>query len=366
MAWIEKFGHGGDLHTASEVFGIHSDEFLDYSANINPLGPPPALLERLTKELGNLIHYPDPAHRSLRTKLAHQLKLPSDCLLIGNGAAECMALAVQGLPIQKIGVIYPCFSEYTQLAAQHGKQVIGCYGKQDNLFKPDKEELRELFNGSDLVFIGHPNNPTGILYDMHELLEMAEWTKQTGTYMVVDEAFLDFIEPDRQPSLIARIEEYPLVLLIRSMTKFYAIPGLRLGYVVAHPSVIAQLRNKQVTWSVNQFALVAGEVCIDLPDYEIATRQLIARERAFLYEAIETKLGWQVWPGAANFLLIRLPHVLTADDLQWKLGRSAIMIRNCSVYPGLSVHDIRIAVRSNHENQRLLAALERINKGDAK
>jgi len=360
MSRLEPFGHGGDLVTASERFGIPPLQLLDFSANINPLGPPPSVCALLQNGLASAVHYPDPAHRSFRRALAERLNVPDTWLLPGNGAAECMALAILALQPETVGVIQPCFSEYETLSRQFGAQVAVCRGDEQRQFKPEREKLRRLFEEADLVFVGTPNNPTGLLWERCELMEMAAWTAQTGTYLAVDEAFLDFVPEESQHSLLRELDSLPRVILIRSLTKMYAIPGLRLGYAVAQPVLIERMKRKQVSWSVNGLALAAGEACLRERQYEAKTRALIEQERAFLREVIEQRLGWQVWPGEANFLLVRAPEGLTADWLQERLGAKGILIRNCSMYPGLTVRDFRIAVRTGEENQRLADALTEV------
>ncbi|GAB7387049.1 pyridoxal phosphate-dependent class II aminotransferase [Bacillaceae bacterium] len=357
MGWIEKYGHGGDRLTAAAAFGVEPESLLDFSANINPLGPPQGVLERLREAWSALTDYPDPAHRVFRRGLAEKLGVAPEAIVVGNGAAECMALAILALAPKRVGLVYPCFSEYGELARRFGASVNGIFGREERDFKPERSALYRLFAENDLVFLGHPNNPTGITYDRDELEEMASWTKRTGAYLVIDEAFLDFLPEAKQATLLHALDAYPRVILIRSLTKFYAIPGLRLGFAVARPSLASRLKEKQVTWSVNQFALLAGEACLKETAYAQRTRELIARERAYLIRAIRERFRWKVWPGEANFLLIRLPPPLKADDLQWALGRLGIMIRSCATYPGLTAHDFRIAVRTREENDRLLAAL---------
>jgi threonine-phosphate decarboxylase len=360
MGRLEPFGHGGDLVTAAERFGIAPSQLLDFSANINPLGPPESVREALQHGLASVVHYPDPAHRSFRRALARRLKVPETWLLPGNGAAECMALVILALQPGKVGVIQPCFSEYETLSRQFGAQVVACRGNERKLFKPEREELRRLFEEVELVFAGTPNNPTGLIWERSELLEMAAWTEETGTHLVVDEAFLDFVPEEKQHSLLDELDSLPRVILIRSMTKMYAIPGLRLGYAVAQPALIERMKQKQVSWSVNGLALAAGEACLRERLYEAKTRELIQAEKEFLIDVIGNQLGWQMWPGEANFLLVRAPEGLQAGQLQERLGAKGILIRNCSMYPGLTARDFRIAVRTREENLRLAAALKEI------
>lgn len=360
MEVLERYGHGGDLLTAAQRFDVAAGDFLDYSANINPLGMPDSVKQMLLASLGDVTRYPDPGHRVFRQALASRLNVPEECFLPANGAAEAMALAVLGLQPRTIGVVYPCFSEYAQLARQFGAQVVGICGMEENGYKPDMSELRRLFEETDMIFVGSPNNPTGIVYQPDELLQMADWAQQTKTWLVVDEAFLDFVEEERQYSLAGQLDRFPHVILMRSMTKMYAIPGLRLGYAIAHPEVIGRMREKQVSWSVNALALRAGELCLAEREYEQRTRDLIAEERAYLSGFIRGELGWTVWVGEANFLLLRLPAEMTAGQLQERLGKKGILIRSCAMYPGLTDHDVRIAVRGREENERLTSALREV------
>ncbi|MBN6186767.1 threonine-phosphate decarboxylase [Aneurinibacillus sp. BA2021] len=357
MSGIERFGHGGDVLTASALYGVDPDCLLDFSANINPLGPPPEALEAIKDEMRRIVHYPDPAHRRLIGALAEKYITAEETILIGNGAAECMALLLLALAPRKVGVTYPSFVEYGQLARQYGAEVIGCTGAAENGFLPSVAELEILLDEVDVLFVGHPNNPTGLSYDLESVRRLAVRAAEKKAYLVMDEAFIDFLPPDRQPTLLPDIVHYPHVILLRSMTKFYAIPGLRLGFTVAHPDLIARMKEKQIPWSVNRLALAAGEACCRIDAYEARTRGLIAAERQYLYARLSGDLQLVVWPGQANFLLARLPESWTAAALQQVLGKKGIMIRNCSMYPGLTPQDFRVAVRSREENDRLLAAL---------
>jgi len=362
MEVLEKYGHGGDWVSAAKRYGMPENGFLDYSANINPLGPPPSVMEALQSQLHEMTRYPDPAHRSFRQALGKRLKLEEDWLLPANGAAEAMALALLALTPKKVGVVYPCFSEYAQLSEQFGAQVIGCYGREEDGYKAEESQLRQLFEQTDLVFIGSPNNPTGILYTAEELQRMADWTSTTNTWLVVDEAFLDFVEEEKAYTLADSLSDYPRVILMRSMTKMYAIPGLRLGYAIAHPDVVARMKAKQVSWSVNALALLAGERCLEEVTYERETRKLISLEREYLRAFFQAELDWEVWSGEANFLLVRTSEGWTAQELQERLGKKGILIRSCAMYPGLTERDFRIAVRKREENVRLLDAFRNVSR----
>lgn len=357
MTLLEQFGHGGDLLTATNVFGLEGKKVLDFSANINPLGPPQSVMEGLKNQLESIIHYPDPGQRKLKNKLAEVLSVPSSQLVIGNGAAECMALVLLALKPKTVGVVYPCFSEYEQLSKAFGAKVEGCYGRDEDDLKPDMVELLRLISKVNLLFIGHPNNPTGTAYTLDELKQIADSAEKANTYVVIDEAFIDFLANGSDLTLLPYLENYQHMIIIRSMTKFYAIPGLRLGYAIANPELIGKMIVKQVTWSVNQLALMAGEYCLNEKAYADETITLITEQRQYVKSKIERELGWYVFDGQANYLLVRSQKTMQAQDLQWKLGQKGILIRSCSMYKGLTEHDFRIAIRSQEENNVLLHAL---------
>lgn len=355
---LERFGHGGDLESAAEIYGRSG--FLDFSANINPLGPPSSVMEQLKNALPSIIRYPDPGHRGLKELLGSKLGIRSDQLCIGNGAAECMALILLGLHPDQVGIVEPCFSEYRQLSEQFGAHVRSVYGTQANGWRAEAAEIEGLLQDVDLLFIGQPNNPNGIQYDLETMRRLAGEAERCGTYLVVDEAFIDFIPEEDRQTLQSELERYRHTILVRSMTKFYAIPGLRLGYAAAHPDVVQAMTSKQVTWSVNRLALLAGEACLNSgEDYERETIKLIAEQRAFLISGLR-KLGCKVSEGEANFLLIGLPAPWTAEKMQTEMGRRGVLIRSCAMYPGLGEEYVRVAVKAQDANQQLLKTMAEV------
>ncbi|MNH80027.1 Threonine-phosphate decarboxylase [compost metagenome] len=357
---LEVYGHGGDLETAASTYGRRAGDFIDFSSNINPLGPPPGLVDSLTEGLSSITRYPDPGHRQFKRMLAQKLGLDEAWISIGNGAAETMALILLALKPETVGIVEPCFSEYAALAEQFGSKVISVRGKDDHDFHADPEDMEQLIRKSDLVFLGQPNNPNGVQYRSEILRQYAHIAEREGTYLVLDEAFIDFIMPESRHSLVSDISLFPRLILVRSMTKFYAIPGLRLGYGIAHPDIIRAMTNKQVTWSVNQLALLAGQVCLASPPaYEAATISLITEERRRMREGMG-HLGCRTWAGEANFLLVRLPEGWTASRMQSELGKRGILIRSCAMYPGLEERDIRVAVKNETDNGRLLCEMQAV------
>lgn len=360
---LEKYGHGGDLLTASELYEEAGGTFLDFSANINPLGPPPAVLELLKTALSTVVAYPDPGHRRFKSLLAEDLGIDSSWLTVGNGAAESMALLLLAIVPKRVGIVEPCFSEYRELSVQFGAEVLSVQGTREQQFRAGVDEIAGLLEKVELLFLGQPNNPNGVQYAVDELRWLAQKAESCGTYLAVDEAFIDFIPEAERNTLLPELDQFPHTILVRSMTKFYAIPGLRLGFAISHPELAKAMTAKQVTWSVNGLALLAGEACLECGhEYERRTRELIKAERELLRQGL-MQLGCDVPPGEANFLLCGLPSSWSAAEMQTGLGRAGILVRSCAMYPGLGEEHIRVAVKGHEDNVRLLKQIGKILAG---
>lgn len=367
MANVERFGHGGDLLTASEIFQRGHDEWIDFSSNIYPYGPPgivkQVMLEMIEeREMPLLSRYPDPVCRELRQRIARFHGVSADRVLPGNGAAELIDLVIQAFQPSRVGVIDPSFAEYRQCAEKRNIPVEHLVTRWEEQFLPDHKEMAGLIQRTDMLFIGQPNNPTGHLYDSSQMMD---WLRQAGrfqTIMVVDEAFMDFVDPKEERSLISWVEEYPHLIVVRSMTKFFALPGLRLGYLVADETVISRIQKLQVPWSVNRLAQKVGCAVLQEEVYGKHARAVsdwLLKERTEMMGELSLLDGFEVFPGQANYLLVRLKQSgKTVHDLQSDLARQGLLVRSCSNYHGLDHHYFRIAVKKPEQNQLLRKALK--------
>jgi threonine-phosphate decarboxylase len=367
MASLERFGHGGDLLTASELFSRKQDEWIDFSSNIYPYGPPEIVKEVIQeaiedREMPVLSRYPDPACRGLKQAIARFHQISADMVLPGNGAAELIDLLIQAFRPSRVGVVDPSFVEYRQCARKRKIPVDHLVTGWEQQFLPSLEEMDRLLRRVDLLFIGYPNNPTGHLYDAGQMLE---WLRRAGRYqtiLVVDEAFMDFVEPGEDRSLISWVKAHPQLIVVRSMTKFFSLPGLRLGYLVADEAVISRIRTFQVPWSVNGLAQTIG--CAVLRDevYRPHARKVsewLETERETMIRELNRLDGFQVFPGVANYLLVRMSvNGKTVSDLQFELARKGVLIRSCSNYEGLEDDCFRIAVKKPEQNLLLRKTLE--------
>ncbi|PWW06504.1 L-threonine O-3-phosphate decarboxylase [Paenibacillus cellulosilyticus] len=355
---LERYGHGGDLVTASDLFGITADQFVDFSSNMNPFGPPAAVFAVMESRWRELDRYPDPAVRGLRSKLAQRHGINVDNVLCGNGAAELIDLAIRALrPNGGVGLAVPCFGEYADAAEKYGGHIVRVPMLEDDSFRLSVERVMEAALGDnrpEIWMIGSPNNPTGMTVDRELILKLLD----TEAFVVIDEAFLDFVPNEEAISLVQEAAKRPNLLVIRSMTKFYAIPGIRLGYAVGSADTIAKMRGLQTPWSVNSLAQWIGEAVLDDVEYEQRTRRWLTEERQWL-SADLGKLGCKVFDSVTNYLLVKLPDecAIDAAQLQQLMGQRGVLIRDASHFAGLDGRFIRLAVKLREQNERLIEAL---------
>ncbi|WP_159882698.1 cobyric acid synthase [Paenibacillus puerhi] len=352
---LERYGHGGDLWTAAELFGRPKDGFIDYSSNMNPLGPPDAVRTIMTERWRELIHYPDPAVRELTARLAAKHGVPPASVLVGNGAAELIDLAVRVLSPRVTGLVCPSFGEYGEAVERAGGSVYGIPTSEPDGFQLTLDAVREAAVRCDALILGHPNNPTGQVLPKPVRGWLADGAN--GTDVIVDEAFLDFTEDEEELTLARQAAKSPHLIVIRSMTKFYAVPGIRLGYAIAHPDVIARLRRLQVQWSVNALAQWIGLAALDDREYARRTLAWLAPAREKLIAGLR-RLGLKVYDSDVNFILFSVkPLGLKIAGLQREMGRRGVLLRDASTFAGLDDTFGRLAVKDEAGNLALLQVL---------
>jgi threonine-phosphate decarboxylase len=347
--WAASSGdrhHGAHYAEAARNLGRHPDGFLDFSANINPLGPPEAALSAGEEALhGEAGRYPDLHYTELRAALAGYLGVSVETVLPTNGGAEALFLAARAAangPGRKALILEPTFSEYATAARAAGFEILRVVARRPGTdFRLDFGVLEDL-EDVGLVFLCNPNNPTGDGVSREEVLRMAERIREAGAVLVVDEAFTDFA---RHLSVAPEIEEG--LSVARSFTKFFAIPGLRLGCLVTQDP--ERVRVFQPSWSVNAVAAAVGVAASRERVFAEATLAEVALRRRELFSALGGLPGIIAYPGAANFLLVRGPRGLAEE-----LAHRGILVRGCEPFRGLGPGFFRVAVRGAGENKRLV------------
>jgi threonine-phosphate decarboxylase len=344
--------HGGDVYHLARTLGVKVEDLLDFSANINPLGYPAGVPAAIQAALADLVHYPDRRGLDLRQVLAEYHGFSPAEVLLGNGSTELIYLVVRALRPGRALIVAPAFSEYQEALEVarvpyefHLTSEAGCF---------TLERLPEA-PGAELVFLANPASPSGALLTPESLLPWLKAWDAAGVHVALDEAFIDFVE---EASVKNHLRRFPRLMILRSFTKFFAIPGLRLGYLLAAPKLIASLAAFQEPWSVNTLAQAAGRACLEDLDYMARTRALVAEARRHLFEGLQALPGLTPFPGAANYLLVKLTLPgWTASRLRERLLSRGLIIRDAGNFTGLDEHYLRLAVRRREDNDRLLAAL---------
>ncbi|WP_228716764.1 threonine-phosphate decarboxylase CobD [Billgrantia pellis] len=351
--------HGGRPEQLLPRFGLAAKRcVIDFSANLNPLGPPSWLPERLAASLAELAVYPDPDYTAARQAIARTEGLAPGQIRLTNGGAEAIFLAAALLAKRgacRAVVVQPTFCEYER-ACRHYGIAVRHLGLEGESFELNGSRALDAMREADAVFLCRPNNPTGTLIAFDLIERMLAVGQRRGTTLVVDEAFIDFVTPDeRLTPLLAR---YANLLLLRSMTKLYAIPGLRLGYVMGEGSVVEQIARLQLPWSVNAPAAALAEPLLEDSDYLQRTQGWLAAERPWLQGELESQ-GLRVVPSRANFLLFQDRRSGTMPALLEHLARCGILARHTHGFMGLDGAWLRVAVRSRQENAELIEAVVR-------
>ena len=344
------------MHEAARRWGVDSDKVLDFSANINPLGPPPGILSAIENALtaGNLRAYPD-VHAFL-SAVVNKHRLIADEIVVGSGTASLIFAVMHALLPKRVLLLEPAFGEYARACAAVNAEVVPWLLKEEDGFAPDFATLVSELNERkfDLVILNSPHNPTGTLYPREALLSLIDAAERLGTVVVLDEAFGDYAS---QESLVSLTPAKPHLIVLRSLTKFYAMPGLRVGYAVCNSSLAQVMRRQIDPWSVSAIALEAGRAALSEDDFgaESCRANSTAREE---FAAALRGLGLVVFPSSANFLLAKLPE-RSGEDLQDWLEPERILIRKCVAFRGLGDAFIRLAVRTATDNMRLVSLIEK-------
>ncbi len=362
--------HGGNIAWAAALAGCAPSLILDFSASINPLGPPKSAIAAIKQQLKDLIAYPDPNYHQLRTALSQlHPTLTPDWILPGNGSAELLTWASRELSeLEETWLVTPAFSDYQralkafgakvreyplELQVEEGLQVgkLKVEGLENNL-QPLNLQPSNLG-----LLLNNPHNPTGQLFDR----ETIEPLIQKFALVVVDEAFMDFLPPDQQQSLIPMVQDYDNLVILRSLTKFYSLPGLRLGYCVAHPERLRRFSQWRDPWPVNVLAAAAAIAVVKDTEFQRQTWEWLPLVRSQLFQGLASLPGLRPYPSATNFLLVQSEQ--PSSGVQEKLlKQSRILIRDCLSFPELGDRYFRVAVRTQADNQRLLEGLKTIIK----
>jgi threonine-phosphate decarboxylase len=325
--------HGGDIFAIAAAQGWNWRDVADFSASINPLGPSPAVRTAICGAIDRIQHYPEREPKRLLEALGEKWGVHPDSVLVGNGASELIFFLARVFEKRAIFLAAPVFSEFHRAFPDAGLV---------SLRDP------ETWARDGILVITRPANPIGTSTELALLFRRLQRSREP---LVVDESFLEF---SGLPSSSTLLTMFPQLIVLRSLTKFYALPGLRLGALVGNASVLTEWRKRREPWQVNVLAEEAGLAGLRDSHHAQATLDFVREERDFLFGEIEKISGASPHPSDANFLYVTLSY--RAQELVGHLLRSKILVRNCACWPGLTGEAIRVAVRTRSENERLVEA----------
>ena len=366
--------HGGNIFQFAHEQRIEPYEVVDFSANINPLGPSQRGLDALNAQLRYISHYPDATNDDVLNAIADTYGMDKHQITVGNGAAELL-YAICRLPgYTGAFVPAPGFSEYKE-ALEASKIPV-----RDIFYRPREDDNGQPYfevpylaletfaaelkgqDGRIIVFLGNPNNPDGTLLDKDHIRTVASMLKDANSLLVIDESFIDFVgnDPlqDNEYSMRSLVNEFDNIIVVHSFTKFYAVPGLRIGAAFTNKTLITQLQQYIPSWSVNTLAQAYTKAALNDVDYIKRTKQELNEERAFMYNALDAIEGITVYPPSANFILFQVNQEgITANYINEELKKYNMIVRNCDSYVGLTNHWVRIAIKDHDTNIKLVDKL---------
>lgn len=344
------YQHGGDIYSHLNC--------IDFSANMNFLGMPEEVKEALLKSADACEHYPDVWMRDLRESIAKREEALPEQIICGNGAAELIFQLTAAVRPKKALLVSPGFQEYERALSCCGCQICFYELREENGFLPGEDMIDRIDPLVEMLFLCNPNNPTGQLYDPEWLLRVLKRCGETGTILVADECFLDFVPCEEQLSLRRFVPDHPNLFILKAFTKLFAMPGIRLGYgICSNRNLIRQMRRVSQPWNVSVPAQKAGCAAAGLQEYIEETRKYLKQEKDWLVRELK-QLDFRVYGSAANFLFFRTPQDVEGQkELAGALLSKGFLIRDCSNYRGLGKGFYRIAVRSHADNKALVCAM---------
>jgi threonine-phosphate decarboxylase len=353
--------HGGNLREVSRRYAVDEDAIVDFSSNSNPLGCPAAVRTILRNGVALLSSYPDVHSAELREALAAALGCGPQNIIAGNGSTELIYLIPRAFKPRRALILNPTFSEYEKSLLAAGCAVRSLPLHEDEQFRVSPGEVSGLLDRVDMLFLCNPNNPTGVLMGRDALSALLTGADKKGVLAVVDEAFVDFAP---RSSIVGDIPRRKNLMVLRSMTKFYGIPGIRLGYCVGSSQMVQQLNRFKEPWTVNALAQKIGSACAADRTFAAETRRFINAERDYLVSQLQSISGLRPWPSSANYLLLQITRSgLSSGAVYEKLARQGILLRDCRSFKGMGNRFLRVAVKRRRDNRRLLAALQKVVGG---
>ncbi len=351
--------HGGRIVDYEQFSGLSRRDIIDFSANINPLGPPVSVMNAISNALHDIVHYPDASHRRVKSVLANRHAVHERNVLCGNGATEVLELFFRHILPKRTWIIHPAFSEYTRIAKRYHSQVM-------DITLPIFDDLNIVFSAilkqvlpGDIVILNNPNNPTGRLFMREEWQQYAKQFEQLGVWLLIDESFMDFIEDSNRYTAVPFTLLSSHLVVVGSATKMYAIPGLRFGFAVGHEDLITEIGKNRDGWSVNHLAQIAVEAAYSDDSFLNRTFEWLKLQQEYVQTIWRPLTVCTVLPTRTNFFLAQFKGV-NMENLLFRLASEGLFVRSCANFMGLGDNYVRIAIRTREQNERLAFAVNEL------
>jgi len=356
--------HGGDVWGFARKYNISLEEALDFSGPINHLGPSPKALEAVEKNVKLIKFYPDPNPVELHRCIAEYVNQPgvsSNNIILGNGSIELIYMITEIFSKDNFNAVVPVpsFTEYEKAALRLGGQTI--YVQLSPDFSMENGKIKKAITpDTKIVSICNPHSPSGKLYLKDEVLDLVEYCQKKNVIFSIDENYIEFTDREQTETLAGCVNKYENLFVIRSVTKFYGMPGIRFGYGVAAKSLIGKLLDVRQPWSINSLAGVVTLAAFSDKEFIENTKCTIAQERIRLTEQLKEIPGLHVFPSDTNFLLVKIINgKTTSTKIKEEVARLGMLIRDCCTFIGLDDTYFRVTVRSDKDNQKLVNAIKK-------
>lgn len=351
--------HGSDLEAIEQVYHIKKESIVSFSANVNPLGISYKLRSTLAENLDAISSYPDREYTALRKEMAAYAGTQMENVIVGNGSTELISLFIQTRHPKKALILGPTYSEYEREITLGGGTTLYYPLKEEHNFQMNTEDLcRHLNDQLDLLVLCNPNNPTSAAITARQMRRILDVCLQYGIFVMVDETYVEFAPNPKEITAVPLTNYYTNLIILRGTSKFFAAPGLRLGYAITgNQDLIKAINTRKNPWTINSLAEIAGRLMFSDHEYINQTRALICSERERMYKELSSWDSITVYEPIGNFILVKiLRDDVTSQDLFDFCIQRGLMIRDCSTFPFLDNHYVRFCIMNPEQNDRLLEA----------
>lgn len=353
--------HGSDIEKICEYYHLQKEEIVNFGANVNPLGLSEKVKSSLASHLDLLSSYPDREYTSLRETISGYCHIPADFILPGNGSSELISLLIETHAPKHTLILGPTYSEYSRELSFSGSTQTYYHLQEQQDFRLDTDDLCQTLKKGDYDFLilCNPNNPTSSAILQEDMRHLLSFCREQNIFVMIDETYVEFAPDILAVTAVPLTEEFTNLMVLRGVSKFFAAPGMRLGYgITGNQEFLKKMKEKQIPWSLNSLGAYAGELMFQDTEYIEKTRRLILSERDRMYHALAELPGCKVYQPYANFLLLRITREgLASSDVFERCIRSGLMIRDCSSFQCLDGEFVRFCIMMPEDNTRLLQVL---------